>query len=374
MLRYLLASALLFSVLLYFIPVYKIPLAPVLVYAYQFNPVTNKQSLPAKELVQKEKFPFFAIKHRDKNDHLIISGPSIQQKINSQKNDLYVVPFLGKGYFHYQKTGKQIKFYSQTNELLWFKPYYSYPASDSTGSSLLLLTGDSNRVDIIDQNGTKAPVASISGNFMVHYFFDHSGKNKVVAFSNGQIVYIHDNQYKHIIQIKSDKQMLFVKSCTLSADGRLLAVHYLDHDKDKISVYSVTKTEEDPQTVSSNKLDEFDLPTVYPHLLHMSINDGGVLIAAPDQTLYYGLDGGPDWSRLLPSSSNKYRPVFSTRSFFIYGEHNTAKVLNQEGIKIYSIPLHTRDKNWRILPTRSQNGFAIQTREFIEMWLLKDQI
>ncbi|MBI3396271.1 MAG: hypothetical protein HY042_10590 [Spirochaetia bacterium] len=155
-------------------------------------------------------------------------------------SDLAFAPFLGRGYFRYQKVGKEISFYSETGELMWRKPFQSYPVSDVQGQVVLLLTGDNNRVEIIDNNGNSKGSGHVSGNFMTDLCFPSRAPGAGVVFSAGA-VHLIDGEGRAVTLNYDGKRPLFIKSCSVFPDGSGLAVHMLEGENDRITVFTLKK-------------------------------------------------------------------------------------------------------------------------------------
>ena len=74
-------------------------------------------------------------------------------KFTLDENSYSEMPLIGKGHFLYKKVGNSVLYYSNDGEILWEKPYKSYPRVSNNGELLLFVSGDENQVLISDLNG-----------------------------------------------------------------------------------------------------------------------------------------------------------------------------------------------------------------------------
>lgn len=302
-------------------------------------------------------------------------------------------PFLGNGFFQYAKIGRELSFRARNGEELWRKPYKAYPVSDPGGDLVLLLTGDNNRIDVIDPSGNPFGVRSVSGNFMTDLDFANRRAAAALVFSTGAVTVLNEEarailEYEHA----SPDQPLFLKSCALGPDARVVAIHMLAGDQDRIVVLGL---EGDAGAGEAHRPEKYsvlrtiDLNATYPHLLHFAVNRHGLLLTAPNRTEYFALASGEDrvfrgavaapvgdaeqaTNRNRESadglaSAQIYRPVFADRDYFIFGADDAAVLLNHEGVAMTRLIVGGSGA-FRVLPGPNDRQFALHTEERVEMY------
>ena len=281
---------------------------------------------------------------------------------------LAAIPFLGFGYFRYAKVGSEVFFHGRSGELLWKRPLHSYPVSDYYGELILLLTGDGNRVDLLDRNGNSAGPGSVSGNFLSDYDFAARRSAAALVFGAGKL-YVVDNKGQMIMRYTHEaagkEDILFFKSVALGPRANRAAIHYRRGKKDRLIILE----NNDGETV---EIGEATLPRVYPHVLHFAVNDGGVLLTAPDFTAFYDSDGDEVWKRPTPlKSEGIYRAVYAGRDFFVFGEKRRGVqvgdawriiLTDSGGRSVTRWPMKTKSP-WRILPGKKTGEFVVHTAE-----------
>lgn len=293
---------------------------------------------------------------------------------------LISAPFHGAGYFEYQKVGRDIQFReSSRGEVLWKKSYYSYPISDHYGDLILLLTGDSNRVDLLDPSGNPLGLGSVSGNVLNDYDFAARQSRALLVFAGGNVTALDKTgQALFHHQLESDSRPFFVKSCALGPDGLVAAVHYRAGDRDEVVL--LARREEGQ---AARVLGRAVLPKIYPHLLHMAVSPGGLLVSAPDFTGFYDTDGDPVWNRPLADrpvagaaagpARPIYRPVYADRSFFLFGEGASVFVLDGRGRVVAVLPVRDEGRPFRFLPGPDEGSFAIHTHGALHFYRFRPQ-
>ncbi len=278
--------------------------------------------------------------------------------------EIFSVPFLGDGYFRYFKVGKEVTFHDRRGELLWKKKYHSYPVTDHRGKLILLLTGDGNRVDIMDENGNLVGAKTVSGNFLTDFDFASRAVGAALSFAGGEAYVINASgaiAYKY--RRESKGKPLFFKSIALGPDGSTAAVHILTHKGDRIVVLG--KPEEGSK---ARVLHEIALKGVYPHLLHMAVGPKGVLLlAAPDFTAFYDDDGDLVWKNVVGKpASTLYRPAYADQGFFVYGQGRRAVLVDDEGRAM--AVLNTDGTPWQVFPGKSKGEFALRDGKGIRFY------
>lgn len=273
-------------------------------------------------------------------------------------NERAFVPFLGQGYFVYQKIGSGLLYYSQTGELLWNRKLALYPVGDIFGELVVLLAGDNNHVQIIDKNGIERGAKTISGNFLSDYDFSGRATSAGLVFSGGPF-YLLDSEGKIVLRYRPGKGIknIFLKSNALSPLGGRAAVHYYADGRDLI-----TLLEKESGNDAIQIRFEIVLDKIYPHILHMAPGRRGLLVAAPDFTALYDDDGERVFHERISSDKKPiYRPVYSDLDFYVYGQEDQAVILDERGRKILSFPTAASTHPWRILPLRAANHFALHS-------------
>lgn len=306
-------------------------------------------------------FPFNGVAIHESKGTVIVQPEGRRIKIGEEER--VSVPFLGGGYFRYMKVGKEIFYHSRESEILWRKPYFSYPVTDARGRIVMLLTGDSNRVDIVDSNGNPSGVKSIAGNFLTDYDFAVRAERAAACFASGDLHVIGESGravavYRH----ETDIRPTFLKSCSISPDGSLLAFHMLEQDRDRIYIYRV-----DEGSSRLKKETSIDLPVIYPHLLHFALNESGLLLSAPDILRFYSLNGKEIWST-KQESSGVYHPVYADRDFFVYGQAGRLIAADDRGRTVLEAPVFGAEQFWRILPSREEHEFAVDTGSSVQFF------
>ncbi|MEQ9362994.1 MAG: hypothetical protein RIF32_02055 [Leptospirales bacterium] len=319
-------------------------------------------------------------------------GPA-SPTVTLEKGERVFAPFHGNGYFRYAKIGRELSFLARNGEELWRKPYKAYPVTDPSGDLVLLLTGDNNRIDIIDPSGNPFGVRSVSGNFMTDLDFAARRAAAALVFSTGALTVLNQEartilSYNH----ESPDQPLFVKSCAIGPDAEVVAIHMLAGDQDRIIVLGIdggdTENPEDYTVLRS-----IDLNATYPHLLHFAVNRHGLLLAAPDRTQFYALASGADrridGSKIGAGETPQapaegrgvdgagtgageaaapvYRPVFADRDYFVFGQGDVAVLLDRKGLGLTRFVVGGSGP-FRVLPGPVENQFALHSPERIEIY------
>ncbi|MCB1175875.1 MAG: hypothetical protein KDK39_20030, partial [Leptospiraceae bacterium] len=112
-----------------------------------------------------------------------------------------------------------------------------------------------------------------------------------------------------------------------------------------------------------------DLPRIYPHLLHMALNQHGLLVVPPGQQLFYSLDDSELQASEVPLSESIYRPVFAGPDFFVSATNHSLQVLNAAGMRVYQWKLSDlQARQWRVMPLQQADQFAIQGPDSVDIW------
>lgn len=390
MLRYLIPTLLLASGLFFFIPRMHLPMAPALVYSYNYNLNVGAINQHAPDFLKIAGHPAFLGVEARQGESRILTGPGLRHQPVLEPGERVFVPFLGTGYFSYKKVGREIVFHSPDGEELWRKEFFSYPVSNARGETVLLLTGDNNRVDLISQDGASLGPGSLSGNFLSNYAFAANIDITLILFSDGRLVVLYKGYPICRYQLELDDAPLFAKSASIAPDGKQLAVHFLNGTHDEILVLDVDQEllqvdqfERIQQAFRDNAagaifeipeadvVDRFSLPVIYPHILHMAVGAGGVLLVAPDKTYFFSIGAGDDWQKEYTKGGGVYRPVLAGQEFFIYGEGARLNFLDANGKLLHTKTLRSGQTIWRLLPTHDSASFAVHLKDMVEFWTLR---
>ncbi|MBI39052.1 MAG: hypothetical protein CMF59_05595 [Leptospiraceae bacterium] len=201
------------------------------------------------------------------------------------------VPYAGQGFFLFERMGKEIEHRSSTGELFWQRESSAYPVSSPDGDILLLITGDSNRVDVMDRNGILVEGSVLSGSLLVDYSFaspGHSdrGASALVLFSDGRYFLLGPGG-KMLYRGQVSDQPLFARSAALSADGKSIAFHYDQSGKDRLQVAKIQASEEG---VSVEESYNIELKTNHPYTISMLVQEEVALLGPPGETI--AVNGG----------------------------------------------------------------------------------
>lgn len=300
----------------------------------------------------------------DNNGEFTIKFPYRKDIKFNEKGSMIYAPFLGSGYYIYRKVGNELSFHSGEGEMLWKKQYPSYPVSDPFGRIVLLLTGDNNRIDLIDLNGNPAGVASVSGNFLSDYNFSLNNSSVIMAFANGDIVLLGKDgnifsriRLSEFIDAKNE-ETLFVKSAAISPDGSFIGVHHVFRERDYVSVFKWDS--KNPEKLKQDYT--INLDKIYPHVLHIALGKEGSLIATPDMTAFYSHGGKLLWKNRVRGEETVYRPVFSGMDFFVFMDGNYTSILSEKGKTVDNFVIDENEKGpFVILPSRKDSQFVIRS-------------
>ena len=317
----------------------------------------------------KKFFNLLAYKEKGKEARLILDAAKALKSSNLNEitqAQRFSVPLFGNGYFAYNKLGKDIRYYSRAGEELWHKEYPYYPLSDYYGNLILLLAGDSSRVYFMNPNGFLMGAESVSGSYLSDYDFASRLSAAALIFSSGEVYLIQSKGeivFRH--EFSSEGENIFLKSCALSPQAQFLAVHLLKGEKDMLVILKAD-TEQKAEVIY-----EAILPRVYPHLLHIALNSHGVLIAAPEQTLFWDLAGDRSWTKSLACKQNCpiYRPVYADEDFFAFGSAKNWTLVDQGGGILFQASLAAElEEPWRFLPAKKAGFFGIHAGSHLEYY------
>ena len=342
-------------------------------------------SLQAKTRRAKELFHLISYKQEGKKDSFLLKASAAPPFIQSSnlkeisRAERFSVPLFGEGSFAYNKIGKAIYYYSRQGEELWRKEYPYYPVSDYYGKLILLLTGDSSRVYLLNQNGFLMGEKEIYGAYLSDYAFANRRSLAALIFSSGE-AYLIQSEGEILFQhnFSNEREGVFLKSCALSLGGELLAVHFLQWrsgsgNTEKRDMLVVLKKDEGQE---AEIVYQTPLPKIYPHLLHMALNSHGLLAAAPQETLFWSLKGKGKWIKKHSCKQEcpVYRPVYADEEFFAFGLFRSWALLDKEGQILFQTSVAARmGKIWRFLPAKKSAFFGIHSGPNVEYYHYKSQ-
>jgi hypothetical protein len=240
------------------------------------------------------------------------------------ENSFSEMPLVGKGHFLYKKVGNSVLYYSNDGEVLWEKPYKSYPRVSHNGELLLFVSGDANQVLVSDINGNPTGVKQIDGRFLSDISFPVMANGALLVFSGGEIALL-DKVGQVVFQKKDEpnsKDFLFCKSGAISPNGKLALVHYLRNAKDFISLLN-----EKGDIVSS-----FTLDNVYAHKIYMALDDeGNIAVNLPDQISIISKKGKTLFKKQKSKREDIYQVAYSSGSFFAVSLENQVLFIANDG-------------------------------------------
>lgn len=276
-------------------------------------------------------------------------------KFSLEENTFSEMPLNGKGHFVYKKIGNSVFYYSNDGEILWEKPYKSYPRVSNNGELILFVSGDGNQVLVSDINGNPVGVKQVDGRFLADISFPSIANGALLVFSGGEIALLNGTG-KVVFQKKDDpnsKDFLFCKSSAISPNGKFSLIHYLRNAKD-----FVTMLNEKGDIVSSIALD-----SVYPHKVFMAVDDeGNIAINLPDQVFLLNKKGKPVLKRQKAKKEEIYQIAYASGSFFAISIENQVLFLNSDGSNLgkrsISMPARMR-------PSGERDSAFLETNEEI---------
>ncbi len=304
------------------------------------------------------------------------------------------VPFFVPGFFQYRNAGKELLFKSLDGELLWQRSNGSYPAPDHSGKLILLLTGDGNRVDLMDESGNILPAASISGNILSDYGFASRHSEACVVFSDSLYFVPPGGQYIVRITPETDSPLRFFKSCAISENGERIAVHLQNGDRDEVIVFknpgkneSGVDTDRGPANpgdgvqsgsdhvrtdIVFKEIYRVQLKSIYPHILSLAVNRRALLVGAPDRVELFDDDGDSIY-QYSPSSNTIYRPVFASAGYVLFGDGDSLIAVSNTGASIVQRKLGgvIAGHGWRILASPEASGFIVDTGATVQFFFMR---
>lgn len=278
----------------------------------------------------------------------------INKVVPIPEDKLLEIPLNGDGYLLYEKVGDAISYYSEAAEILWEKPYQSYPRASFTGKFILYISGDQNRVLFSDINGNPIGEKEVNGRFLVDYSFSIKSDEAILVFAGGEVYKVNSKGevvYKTVE--KNTTATFFQKSSCISPNGKTTAIHYTKKGIDFVKIL-----DEEGARLATVKLKK-----VYPHKLFMSISDDGyLLINTPDDIFLY--DKGEIITEFNKSlTEGIYQVAFHFNSYFIASYKNMVVFFNKAGNVIKKKELYSMP--FRIIPSGNHNVMFLETPDEI---------
>ncbi|MCB1193481.1 MAG: hypothetical protein H7A23_07750 [Leptospiraceae bacterium] len=285
----------------------------------------------------------------------------INKEVSISSDYLIEVPLKGNGFYLYKKVGDTVSYFSEAGEILWEKPYQSYPRASYSGKLVLFLSGDQNRVLLSDINGNGIGVKEVNGRFLVDYSFSIDSQDALLVFAGGEIYYI--NSQGEIVYSTTEtntSSKFFQKSSCLSPNGKRAAVHYTKKDTDFIKIL-----DEQGKRIATVKLKK-----IYPHKIYMTISDDGLLlINTPDDIYLYNKDEKiTEFNKA--QHEQIYQVAYYSGSYFLASYKNILVFFDREGNLVKKKELHSYP--FRIIPTETKNVLFVETlRNIVSFQLIQ---
>lgn len=297
-------------------------------YYYESLEKGGGRSILPQAWAQKGIRPYNAVITRRGQEQVLIS-PERERRF--APDDLVSVPVHGEGYFVYGRIGKEMKYFTREGELLWNKPYVSYPVPDPKGRIIFLFTGDANRVDVIDASGNALGVRRISGNFLTDHAFSMQSGRSAFLFGSGGLTVL-DSAGK-LVSRYDPEENLFFKSVALSADGKLAAIHLLQPvdggERDLVRILSLSET--------AQAVREYPLERVVPANIALAVlSEESILVGLPEKAL--AARGG---SLLSVGKEASVRYALGMQTFGVVSETDRALVFLPDGSLLAALPVQS---------------------------------
>lgn len=268
-------------------------------------------------------------------------------------NELTFAPLHGQGYFIFGRVGKELAFYSEQGELLWKKPFPAYPITDPAGKSVYLLTGDGNRVDVLDPSGNLIGAKHISGNFLSDFKFASRAPISIFLFGSGGVFGL--NQQGEIAFQYDDKTPRFYKTAAISEDGKVVALHNLRGDQDTLLVLRFDGGK-------AKELYEMELGSVYPFSITLVVHSSGsVLVGTPDRTAFAD-DGDWVWSTDVRVPGPRYG--FSDSNYLVITWPRKIVIYQPNGKQLAAVPYPADEPEpFTLMPGALPGSFILQGKQ-----------
>jgi hypothetical protein len=271
------------------------------------------------------------------------------------ENSLIEYPTLGKGFYSYKKIGSTISYKSNEGEILWEKPFQSYPRINPFGNLLFLVSGDGNQVLISNQNGNLTGAERIDGRFLTDIAYPNLASGAFVLFSGGELFSLNGEGqilFKKA-ELKNSKEIQFVKSGAVSPRSKFYLIHSFINDRDRI-----TALNEKAEIIYM-----YELEKIYPHKIYMSIDDEkNSLINLPDSTVLLDAKGKLVWKKIKKEEGRIYQISFGSDDFFAYTSNADLVFINKKGFEFKRKKISNLS---RLLPSRKNDLIFLETENSI---------
>lgn len=264
-------------------------------------------------------------------------------------------PILGKGYVTYKKIGDKVSYFSSDGEILWEKPYKSYPKFSPQGDLALFISGDGNQILIGDINGNSIGKQQLDGRFLTDISYPVINKGALILFSGGEYYKVdHKGNLVFKYNEVEQKDLYFYKSASISPNAKFSALHFLKKERDYIILLN-----EKGEKVSIINLEE-----VYPHKLFIATSDDGItLVNSPSSIAFYSPAG-----KIISKISKKnregvYQIAFFSGKIFIASFENYLYFFDSDSNLIRKKEIDSFPA--RILPSNDTDSFFLETAKEI---------
>ncbi|MCB1169652.1 MAG: hypothetical protein KDK25_04930 [Leptospiraceae bacterium] len=276
---------------------------------------------------------------KDAGDRTIYRAGKIHKLPEEAAGNKLFVPSHANGYLVFERMGKEIQHRSPSGELYWKRESSAYPASSPDGSIILMITGDANRVDVMDQNGIIMKDSALSGSLLVDYAFSRPGAKAliraIVLFSDGKYYLLGENG--RLLFHSRLEGKAFARSVALSGDGKTLALHFERNGTDHLEVFEVSKSDDGIQVDS---MFDTELKKNHPYTIPMAVEGSTVVLGSPGETIVLR-DGDLILDREYEPYADRgiHRAMEFSPSGALIQEKGAVLILNKEGELLGQFPM-----------------------------------
>ncbi|MCB1139717.1 MAG: hypothetical protein KDK23_13215 [Leptospiraceae bacterium] len=276
---------------------------------------------------------------KDSGERTVYRAGRIHKLPEEAADNKLFVPSHANGYLVFERMGKEIQHRSPSGELYWKRESSAYPASSPDGSIILMITGDANRVDVMDQNGIVDRGSILSGSLLVDYSFSRPGEKalirSVVLFSDGKYYLLGENG-RLLFHSRLDAKS-FARSVALSGDGTSFALHFEKDGTDHLEVFGVSKSDD---SIKVDSLFDTELKKNHPYTIPMAIEARTVVLGSPGETIVLK-DGETSVDREYEPYADRgiHRAMAFSPSGALVQEKGTVLILGTEGELLGQFPM-----------------------------------
>ena len=293
------------------------------------------------------------ILHREEGKRKIYRNGRLYDLPEEAKERKVFVPDRAQGYLLFERMGKEIEHRSHSGELFWQRESSAYPVASPDGDIILLITGDSNRVDVMDRNGILVEGSALSGSLLVDYSFAvpeeraETGASALVVFSDGHY-YLLGPGGKLLYRDVFSKKPVFARSAGISPDGKTFAIHFDQDGKDHVQLFELDASE-DGYSVSRSF--DSELGNVHPYTVAMAVQGETVVLAPPGETISIR-NGSVELDRLYEAGENPslHKAMGSLGQVFLIQEKNRVLIIDDRGQLLGSFAMSALFSAGRFLP------------------------